>query len=172
MNLGAIITPFLDMSFQILAFFIMTYHPSALEGHISGTLTPPSPKFSGDPSKAPAGSVDMPDLTETVTIRVKSVPEDGTPGQILVKRTADVNYQPVVDAGQPLTQGMARLETRLKDIIQRNPLDTAVKIEGDGDLRQQYVMLVYDVCRKAGFMQVGFVPPPLTSTNQPGAGIP
>ena len=33
-NLGIIITPFLDMSFQLLAFFVMIYHPSALEGHI------------------------------------------------------------------------------------------------------------------------------------------
>ena len=35
------ITPMLDMSFQILSFFIMTYHPSALEGHIPGSLAPP-----------------------------------------------------------------------------------------------------------------------------------
>src|ERR1700683_5514939 len=40
-NLGLIITPMLDMSFQILSFFIMTYHPSALEGHIAGSLAPP-----------------------------------------------------------------------------------------------------------------------------------
>ena len=40
-NLGLIITPMLDMSFQILAFFIMTYHPSALEGNIDGKLLPP-----------------------------------------------------------------------------------------------------------------------------------
>ena len=40
--LGLIITPMLDMSFQILSFFIMTYHPSALEGHINGNLVPPT----------------------------------------------------------------------------------------------------------------------------------
>src|SRR2546421_11155369 len=39
-QLGLIITPMLDMSFQLLAFFIMTYHPSALEGHIPGSLVP------------------------------------------------------------------------------------------------------------------------------------
>src|SRR5947199_10561747 len=37
-QLGLIITPMLDMSFQILAFFIMTYHPSALEEHLAGSL--------------------------------------------------------------------------------------------------------------------------------------
>ncbi len=40
-NLGIVITPMLDMSFQLLAFFIMTYHPSALEAHIDGKLLPP-----------------------------------------------------------------------------------------------------------------------------------
>ena len=40
-QLSLIVTPMLDMSFQILAFFIMTYHPSALEGHIPGSLVPP-----------------------------------------------------------------------------------------------------------------------------------
>jgi biopolymer transport protein ExbD len=51
-NLGIVITPMLDMSFQLLAFFIMTYHPSALEAHIDGKLLPP-PKVAmsgpGDP---------------------------------------------------------------------------------------------------------------------------
>ena len=41
-QLGLIITPMLDMSFQLMAFFIMTYHPSALEGHIDGNLLPPT----------------------------------------------------------------------------------------------------------------------------------
>src|SRR6516164_148323 len=29
------ITPMLDMAFQLLAFFILTYHPSALEGQVA-----------------------------------------------------------------------------------------------------------------------------------------
>src|SRR5205823_44660 len=32
------ITPMLDMAFQLLTFFIFTYHPSALEGHMDLTL--------------------------------------------------------------------------------------------------------------------------------------
>ena len=32
------IVPFLDMSFQILFFFIMSYHPSALEGQMDLSL--------------------------------------------------------------------------------------------------------------------------------------
>ena len=40
-QMGLIITPMLDMSFQLMAFFIMTYHPSAFEGHVNGNLVPP-----------------------------------------------------------------------------------------------------------------------------------
>ena len=35
------ITPMLDMAFQLLVFFIFTYHPSSLEVQIDGTLLPP-----------------------------------------------------------------------------------------------------------------------------------
>src|SRR6476469_6903458 len=40
------ITPMLDMSFQLLAFFIMTFHPAPTEGQIALTL----PKEEGGPS--------------------------------------------------------------------------------------------------------------------------
>src|SRR5271154_5716015 len=41
-NLGLIITPMLDMAFQLLAFFVMTYHPPAFVGFVEGSLLPPS----------------------------------------------------------------------------------------------------------------------------------
>src|SRR5215218_2902102 len=84
-NLGVIITPFLDMAFQLLAFFIMTYNPSSLEGHINGALVPPStvatvnskdktPKENTEPPV----SVDEPDLTETTIVTIKSVAVGGS----------------------------------------------------------------------------------------------
>ena len=39
-NLGLIITPMLDMAFQLMAFFIMTYPPSPRESVIDGALLP------------------------------------------------------------------------------------------------------------------------------------
>src|SRR4051794_5964424 len=81
-NLNIIITPMLDMAFQLLAFFIMTYHPSALEGHIDGTLLPPA-KFAikGPADKnqkkddTPSVDDDEPKLTETLLVKVKAVPK-------------------------------------------------------------------------------------------------
>src|SRR6516162_7620348 len=101
-NLVLIITPMLDMSFQILAFFIMTYHPSALEAHIPGSLTPPEnpatkskdPSVPADPPDSVPEELLMPELDSAITVQVKAVLKDqeeamkrkvGSPGQIFVR---------------------------------------------------------------------------------------
>src|SRR5580700_4022691 len=105
-NLGLIITPMLDMSFQILAFFIMTYHPAAMEGHIPGSLVPPEDfaKKSKDnvptPDLTPSITDDLldPSLNDAVTVVVKSVMKDdknsgdrieGSPSQIFIRTTLE-----------------------------------------------------------------------------------
>src|SRR4051794_9418616 len=40
-NLSLIITPMLDMAFQLMAFFIMTFQPLSEERNIVGRLLPP-----------------------------------------------------------------------------------------------------------------------------------
>jgi biopolymer transport protein ExbD len=50
-DLSVIITPMLDMAFQLLAFFIMTYHPPAREAIVDDTLLPAAQqKGKGAPS--------------------------------------------------------------------------------------------------------------------------
>src|SRR5438552_2053700 len=76
-QLGLIITPMLDMSFQLLAFFIMTYHPSALEAHIPGNLAAPETPAVLDP-KNPFPDVRLPaDPAEfegvAATVKIKAV---------------------------------------------------------------------------------------------------
>src|SRR5580765_6808733 len=78
-NLGLIITPMLDMSFQILSFFIMTYNPSALEGHIPGSLAPPLEMSKKAPENKPDEvpmSVDPADILaevqDAITVIVKT----------------------------------------------------------------------------------------------------
>src|SRR5438132_3412998 len=93
-NLGLIITPMLDMSFQILSFFIMTYHPSALEGQIPGSLAPPEliaqkSKENVIPDLVPQ-SVNPDDLLkeiqEAMTVQLKlSVNNPGQPGKVYIK---------------------------------------------------------------------------------------
>src|SRR5438128_508758 len=79
-QLSLIVTPMLDMSFQLLSFFIMIYSPSALEGHLAGKLAAP-PKDSAVKANNPANldpeaqSDTDPDLTESLIVRVEAVPD-------------------------------------------------------------------------------------------------
>jgi biopolymer transport protein ExbD len=171
-NLGLIITPMLDMAFQILSFFIMTYHPSALEGHIPGNLAPPEniAKKSKDKNVAtPEVQESVPeeflseDLAVAVQVKVKSAPKEGEkdrrPGQltqIQVKQATDTNFQVVADVDSEIPQALSLLEKHLKGLGAEKG---NIKIEGDGDLKQMYVMMVYDACKRAGYNKVHFVPP-------------
>lgn len=172
-NLSVIITPFLDMAFQLLAFFIMTYNPSALEGHINGALVPPSQVATVNKNdKAvkndtePPVSVDEPDLTETTIVTVKSVGKgmsegdrlDGEPSRILLKRVEDTQPTRVVDGNVPLKEELKALERRLKEGA-KGAVKTNIRIEGDAELKHKWVMQVYDVCKGAGYSNVSFVAP-------------
>jgi len=175
-NLGVIITPFLDMAFQLLAFFIMTYNPSSLEGHINGALVPPStpatinPKDKTPPKDnlEPPPSVDEPDLTETTIVTVKSVApgqnegdrHDGEPSRILLKRVEDTQPTRVVDGNVPLKEELKSLERKLKEGA-KGGVKTNIRIEGDGELKHLWLMQVYDVCKSAGYQNVSFVAPAL-----------
>src|SRR5437588_12851124 len=59
------ITPMLDMSFQLLAFFIMTFQPTRTEGQIMVAL----PKQEGGASSVPSAQAEA-DKPVTITARV------------------------------------------------------------------------------------------------------
>src|SRR5689334_13375278 len=83
------ITPMLDMAFQLLTFFVFTYHPSALEGQMELTLPAAGEAQAAkpedvDPSKAPDTDLEVPsELTVVVKTRQDGV-IDGAPFQYLV----------------------------------------------------------------------------------------
>lgn len=178
-NLGLIITPMLDMSFQILAFFIMTYHPSAFEGHIPGSLIPPEEVATKSKDSNPTPQMEQnlsipedlldPSLNEAVLVQVKSVVKgqdvdkhpEGSPSQIFVRTTLETDKTMIADVDVPVEQAMKLLESHLKDMVKKGSNKTNLKIAADGDLRQQWVMRVYDACKRAGFEKLHFVPPPV-----------
>jgi biopolymer transport protein ExbD len=171
-NLGLIITPMLDMSFQILAFFIMTYHPSALEGHIPGSLAPPADVAKkGQENKVediinPSVPEDMilPELQDAITVIVKvSGEEPGKPGKLLLQRKTSPAPEEFEDATRATWKvARAALAKELKRLNVEGTVEKSnIKIAADGDLMQQYVMEVYDVCKQSGFPKIHFVPPPL-----------
>ncbi|MFO0866401.1 MAG: biopolymer transporter ExbD, partial [Gemmataceae bacterium] len=159
-NLAVIITPFLDMAFQLLAFFIMTYNPSALEGHVKGSLETPPGACIGQ-GKDLGG--DLPAFEETAVVTIQAVKRgqteggkhDGEPQRILLKRVEDLQPTAVVDAETGLEDGLRKLHQKLK----QGGSPENIRIVGDGDLHHQFVLRVYDVCKEAGCRNVAFVAP-------------
>src|SRR5207244_4402741 len=143
----------LDMSFQLLAFFIMTYHPSALEGHIDGRLIPgdvaqaaPAPVL---PNEFPAAS--DPEFAETLQVQIKSVAteqvernrHDGEPSLILLKDSLESVTISENSDGTLLEDGLKKLENELRRRLkQPGAIQSNIKIEADGGLKHMYVMRV------------------------------
>lgn len=175
-NLGIIITPMLDMAFQLMAFFIMTYHPSALEGHIDGNLLPPTlvavkvkDKKPVDPPTETPTDIE-PELTEVLMVQIKAVAKgqeknegrnEGEPKQLLLRLPQDSNAKEIANATISFPDGLKRLQVELSKHLKENSVGKAnIKLEGDSNLKHQYTMEVYDVCKKAGFHNISFVAPP------------
>jgi biopolymer transport protein ExbD len=167
-QLGLIITPMLDMSFQLMAFFIMTYHPSALEGHIDGNLLPPT--LVANKAKNPVPTQDLPavdeepQLQDVLLVVVKAVGKgqtegqrvDGEPSRIMLKRPENPEASTISDSDSPIAESLKRLTAELK---REAGSKANIKIEGDGDLKHQYLMQVYDACKQAGYQNISFVAP-------------
>jgi biopolymer transport protein ExbD len=71
------VTPMLDMAFQLLAFFVFTYNPSDLEGHLDLTLPPAGEARAKqeqdvDPNVSPDTELELP---SEVTVVVKAKPD-------------------------------------------------------------------------------------------------
>ena len=168
LTLGLIITPFLDFAFQLLAFFIMTYNPSALEGHIDGTLAASAPAIQGDPAVDPIDFLTgEPELVEAVVVRVKAVGPnqverdrfEGQPSRIEIKRIEDAQPTLVADATVTLDEGLSQLEAELRSLATPPGGNASIRLEGDRDLKHRYLMRVYDACRAAGYQNISFVAP-------------
>jgi len=168
-NLGIIITPMLDMSFQILAFFIMTYHPSALEGHFDIKLLPPRATTMG-PTKInvalPPSGIE-PEFTDVLTVQIKAVangqPEngrvDGDPSRILLIRPEDAGTAvAIADTDMPFEDGLKKLGVELKKFLEDHG-KANIKIEPDAGLKHRYTMEAYDACKRSGFQNIQFVGP-------------
>ncbi len=167
-NLGLIITPMLDMSFQILAFFIMTYHPSALEGNIAGNLLPP--RADANPNQPKVDELQPPvnaEIDEAVQVTVNAVPSggldgkraDGQPATIFLQLREDVAARLVAGSDERIEESYVKLKAQLKRSLTDGASKTSVRLECQGDLKHQYVMELYDVCKGAGFQNISFVAP-------------
>lgn len=146
------ITPMLDMSFQLLAFFIMTFRAaSTLEGELDMFL----PKAGEAKAKAP----DDVDLSKTSDADI----DQSSELTVVIEATAggDLSKIMVKDkAASTPVDDVKALRAKLKELRGELTNRANIKIEAESKLKYARLVEVMDACLAAGFTQVGFAPPP------------
>jgi biopolymer transport protein ExbD len=148
------ITAMLDMSFQMLIFFIMNFNPSDFEGQMDMALPvrmEPAARNEPPAEPPPVGGPDMNPPVE-VTVVVRTVHDGANHGDISQVVVRDLAGDTVVPNLDTLTAHLAKARDGLT-----NKED--VKIEGDSRLQWREVVRVMDAVHKAGF-NAGFASPP------------
>jgi len=157
------ITPMLDMTFQLLFFFIVNYNPPTNEGEINYNLPAPdetaatstidNPKPSGDDSELELKT----NAELTVLVRTQhDGNKDGDITEVRVRENSGSETTVPTDNGQ-LDELIAFLKKRRDDPLLGNKDD--IFIQGDSRLKWSGMVSVMDACRKAGFPNVGFKEP-------------
>jgi len=149
------ITPMLDMSFQLLAFFIMTFKPHTLEGQMEFNLPAAGEAKAKsmedvDPNKP--SDVDLA-LPAQLTIVVEASRNEGTAGNFSALKVQSVD-------GETTLPNLEQLERYLKSKHEELSNKDDIKIAAESKLKYAVVIDVMDTCLKAGFQRVGFSPPP------------
>lgn len=133
LNLAAM----LDMAFQLLAFFILTFKPSPVEGQISLHLPPPQPVANIKAEKQAGDNVtDLSPVAglETLVISLFSTPS----GQLASMAIGEANVA-----------SERELDTRLKTILKDpgSPFDQVI-LQVDSALHYEELMQIVDVCTR------------------------
>jgi biopolymer transport protein ExbD len=143
------ITPMLDMAFQLLTFFIFTYHPSQMEGQVEMDL----------PSRVatPGGGADVPtddQATAGVVVRVKT--QHGVESGTIV-----FPIEIESDLAKGVVNSVEDLEIHLAELRKSGRLlgKTGVRIEAERRLKWAFVVDVMDACKRAG-LTISFASPP------------
>jgi biopolymer transport protein ExbD len=125
----------LDMAFQLLTFFILTFKPAPIEGQISLRLPPPQP-ITGGTVKAGSdtSSSETPKGVNTLTISV------------FPNARGDLG---ALGVGETSVEGLPGLDRKLKEVFSdpANPFDQVI-IQVGSSLRYEVLMQVVDLCTR------------------------
>ena len=160
------ITPMLDMTFQLLFFFLVFFHSAALEGQMDLALPTETPKVAQEQAKAPEsapGEEDPVDEPPEVTVIVRAIQGDDprTLGQISeISVQLKEGLTPIQEGGADTDRLLVLLQEHLKKVRETLGNQRDVLLRGERKLRWQYVVKVRDACQKAGFSNAHFSPPP------------
>ncbi len=127
----------LDMAFQLLAFFIMTFKPAPIEGQINLKLPPPKP-VAGVQGGEKAGNDDN-NRSAVEAISTLVISAFSTPGGRIQ----------TLAIGEGNIAGVSALDGQLRDILKNpdSPFDQVI-IQIGSKLRYEELMKIVDVCTK------------------------
>src|SRR5262245_20826778 len=150
------ITPMLDMTFQLLFFFIINFKPADLEGQMDMALPSEEVKAAHnkevDPKKAPEKDPTQ-EFPSDLTVKVRTQQDENAQGGISAIFVRDIGGK------EELVNGLDGLKKYLTDKRATLTNKEAIKLLGDSKLRVKHALKVLDVCRQAGFANISFVPP-------------
>ena len=163
------VTPMLDMTFQLMFFFLTTFNPSSIkEGQMDLSLPAKSEAAAKDPSQVnPISESHKEEIEDksTVTINLRGQKDPKNRGRIsyLTINTDNSTDEEIKateeDRERILAEKLDKVkpaETVDKDGKKKVP---TVRMAADSDVRWSQVMRIMDVCYKTGY-QVSFVKPP------------
>lgn len=138
MNLAAM----LDMAFQLLTFFILTFRPAPIEGQLSLNLPPPVALTKVDSQSNESGGGDAADISlETLHLQVMANDQGGVKHVIL-------EASPVVQ-GEMDEGNVQRLDRELRRIFGTKMIAfDRIQIAVERNVRYGELMKVIDVCTR------------------------
>lgn len=129
------VTAMLDMAFQLLAFFILTFRPAPIEGQIALRMPPPLPVTKGtEKIGADVTNTNPVAGINTLTISIFADPAGGVAS---------------LGIGESAVANLVELDARLRAIFADagNPFDQVIVQVGD-TVRYEALMQVVDVCTR------------------------
>ena len=141
------ITPMLDMSFQLLSFFILTFRPMPTEGQMSVMLPKLDTTEQPQPIDLPPNETQKDEYT--ITLRASAG------GEVALMSLKG----PTGEA--PEIRNLTDLATQLNAISPgagKGKESVSLTIEADNDLTYARLIEVMDACRKAGYDTVNLMP--------------
>jgi biopolymer transport protein ExbD len=159
------ITPMLDMSFQLMFFFIVTFNPSKEVSRPFPLLDEQS-KQAADPAKVDPNAKPKIDKKDDIPIKSKVT--------VVVEKQTDgftVTLPPgTSDIYDSTDQGIEKLTRRLKELLDQAGDDRTLTFEARREVKWKDVIRVRDACLDAGFTDIRYTVPSGAGAAGPGGG--